>query len=158
MHPQYQPQPHRHRPPRKKRIPKPLLFVGIPAFLIAAVIVGTDDDTSATSDSKPRPSASATADKDSQADTERSHGIPPEPTGADRTAYLDAIAAVDPTLTAEPDKAIDAGRNQCSALDGGAQRLDYLAAQRFGNDAHPLTDAQGAELNAALRKTLCPKE
>ncbi|WP_405561904.1 DUF732 domain-containing protein [Streptomyces sp. NBC_01180] len=98
-------------------------------------------------DAKPTAASSAPA-----ADT----GIPPKPTGADRDAYLKAIKAVDPTLVTDEDKAIDAGRNQCQALDGGASNTDHFAAARFGNDAHPLTDAQGKALNAALRKTLCP--
>ncbi|MFB8038985.1 hypothetical protein ACFC5Z_40040 [Streptomyces sp. NPDC056004] len=88
---------------------------------------------------------------------ERAAGIPPAPTGNDRDAYLDAIAAVDPQLIVDEQKAIDAGRNQCSSLATPNDKTDWAAAQRFGNDAHPLTDAQGKQLNAALRKTLCPK-
>jgi hypothetical protein len=42
-------------------------------------------------------------------------------------------------------------------LNGGVKDPDHLAAERFGNDAHPLTDTQGKALNAALRATLCPK-
>ncbi|WP_405712770.1 MULTISPECIES: hypothetical protein [unclassified Streptomyces] len=87
---------------------------------------------------------------------EKASGIPPAPTGNDRDAYLDAIAAVDPQIIVDEEKAIDAGRNQCSSLAGGGAKVDRLAAQRFGNDARPLTDAQGKALNAALRKTLCP--
>ncbi|WP_330260962.1 DUF732 domain-containing protein [Streptomyces sp. NBC_00539] len=95
------------------------------------------------------PSASASAVKPS-------NGMPPRPTGAARDAYLAAITIVAPNTAADPDKAIDAGRNQCSALNGGAQNPDHAAAQRFGNDAHPLTDAQGKAINAALRATMCP--
>ncbi|MFJ2900671.1 hypothetical protein ACIO87_38185 [Streptomyces sp. NPDC087218] len=54
-------------------------------------------------------------------------------------------------------KAIDAGRNQCSSLAKPNDKIDWLVVQRFGNDAHPLTDAQGKALNATLRKTMCPK-
>lgn len=85
-------------------------------------------------------------------------GIPPKPVGAKRTAYLAAIKAIDPALVADPDKAIDAGRNQCMQLHGGVKNEDHIAAERFGNDAHPLTDAQGKALNTALRATLCPKD
>ncbi|MFF2009158.1 hypothetical protein ACFVWY_08805 [Streptomyces sp. NPDC058195] len=87
---------------------------------------------------------------------ERAAGIPPAPVGADRDAYLDAIAAVDPQIIVDEQKAIDAGRNQCASLKGGGKKLDWAAAQRFGNDTRPLTDEQGKQLNAALRKTLCP--
>ncbi|MFE0762608.1 DUF732 domain-containing protein [Streptomyces smyrnaeus] len=131
---------------------------GLAVVVVAVAMATSSGSTNATRDSKPSPSTTPKVDKSHRADAEKAAGIPPKPTGADRAAYLRAIAAVDPALTAEPEKAIDAGRNQCSALDGGASRVDYLAAQRFGNDAHPLTDAQGAELNKALRGTLCPKE
>lgn len=87
---------------------------------------------------------------------EKAAGIPPAPTGDARDAYLDAIAAVDPRIVEDEEKAIDAGRNQCSSLAGGGKKPDWAAAQRFGNDSRPLTDAQGKALNAALRKTLCP--
>lgn len=91
------------------------------------------------------------------ASMEAALGIPPKPVGAKRTAYLAAIKAVDPTLVGDPDKAISHGRDQCMQLNGGVKNPDHLAAERFGNDAHPLTDDQGKALNAALRATLCPK-
>lgn len=31
-----------------------------------------------------------------------------------------------------------------------------ISPKRFGNDAHPLTDAQGKAINVALRATMCP--
>ncbi|MFE7113580.1 hypothetical protein ACFU98_46790 [Streptomyces sp. NPDC057575] len=80
---------------------------------------------------------------------EKAAGIPPAPIGNDRDAYLDAIAAVDPQIIVDEQKAIDAGRNQCSSLAKPNDKADWLAAQRFGNDARPLTDAQGKALNAA---------
>jgi hypothetical protein len=83
-------------------------------------------------------------------------GIPPKPTGAKRTAYLAAIKAIDPQLAQNPDRAIDNGRNQCQALTSGTSNTDHTAAERFGTDTRPLTDAQGKTLNAALRLTLCP--
>ncbi|MGA5424537.1 DUF732 domain-containing protein [Streptomyces lavendulocolor] len=104
-------------------------------------------------EAKPKASPPATAAASSApADT----GIPPEPTGPDRQKYLQALTAIDPALVTDEDKAIDAGRNQCSALHGGAARPDWLAAQRFGNDARPVTEATGKRINAALRGTLCP--
>ncbi|MFJ1581770.1 DUF732 domain-containing protein [Streptomyces sp. NPDC088197] len=85
-------------------------------------------------------------------------GFPDAPTGAKRTAYLAALRVVDPAIVADPDKAITAGRNQCTSLDGGARNPDHSAAERFGNDARPLSDAQGKLINAALRQTICPKK
>ncbi|EHM30057.1 MULTISPECIES: hypothetical protein [Streptomyces] len=61
-------------------------------------------------------------------------GIPDAPTGADRAAYLAAIKAVDPGIVEDEEKAIDAGRNQCSHLATPNDKSDWLAAQRFGND------------------------
>ncbi|MET8537368.1 hypothetical protein ABZV67_37685 [Streptomyces sp. NPDC005065] len=55
------------------------------------------------------------------------------------------------------ERAIDAGRNQCAILMDGDEKADWLAAQRFGSDSRPLTDAQRKQLNAALRETLCPE-
>lgn len=123
------------------------------AAALAAVAILT---LAACNDSKP-PAPPKTPTAVDTASIEASLGIPPKPTGAKRTAYLAAIKAVDPTLVADPDKAIDAGRNQCQQLNVGMTNPDHAAAQRFGNDAHPLTDAQGKALNAALRATLCPK-
>ncbi|MFE4328719.1 hypothetical protein ACFRQM_04470 [Streptomyces sp. NPDC056831] len=88
---------------------------------------------------------------------EKAAGIPPAPTGNDRAAYLAAIKKVDPRIVEDEEKAIDAGRNQCASLAGDSKMPDWAAAQRFGNDTRPLTDAQGKQLNEALRKTLCPK-
>jgi hypothetical protein len=121
------------------------------AILTLAACNDTDDDSAKAPAPPKTPTAVDTAS------IEASLGIPPKPTGAKRTAYLAAIKAVDPYLVKDPDKAIDHGRNQCSALHGGAANPDHFAAQRFGDDTHPLTDAQGKALNAALRATLCPK-
>ncbi|MFJ2909370.1 hypothetical protein ACIO8F_08030 [Streptomyces sp. NPDC087228] len=125
------------------------------AVLIAAAALLALTACSAEDDAKPAaPKSSAPAVDHSAA--EKAAGIPPAPTGDNRDAYLDAIAAVDPQIIVDEQKAIDAGRNQCSSLAKPNDKVDWLAAQRFGNDAHPLTDAQGKALNAALRKTLCP--
>jgi predicted small lipoprotein YifL len=106
--------------------------------------------TPAATSAVPQPSAA------SPSASKPGSGIPPKPTGAERDAYLAAIKVVAPNAAADPDKAIDAGRNQCMALNGGAKNPDHSAAQRFGSDAHPLTDAQGKAINVALRATMCP--
>ncbi|MGW9133365.1 hypothetical protein [Streptomyces sp. NPDC055681] len=46
------------------------------------------------------------------------------PTGAVRAVYRRTIAAVDPCIVEDEDKAIDAGRNQCSALSAGGAKVD----------------------------------
>jgi hypothetical protein len=120
------------------------------ALLSLAACNGSDDDSKA-----PAPPKTPTAVD--TASMEAALGIPPKPSGAKRAAYLAAIKAVDPYLVADPDKAISHGRDQCMQPNGGVKDPDHLAAERFGNDAHPLTDTQGKALNAALRATLCPK-
>lgn len=100
------------------------------------------------------PSSTPSADRSAAG---QAAGIPPEPTGAERTAVLGAIRDVDARLTADEDKAIDAARNQCSALAGGATNPDHSAALRFSYDGVTLADEDGAHINTGLRKTLCPK-
>ncbi|MFI6860174.1 hypothetical protein ACIBKZ_09710 [Streptomyces sp. NPDC050421] len=124
------------------------------AVLLAAAALLALTACSAEDNAKPAPSSSAPTVNHAAA--EEAAGIPPAPTGPDRAAYLAAIKKVDARIVEDEEKAIDAGRNQCSSLAGGGNKLDWAAAQRFGNDARPLTDVQGKALNDALRKTLCP--
>ncbi|MGW1433308.1 hypothetical protein ACWD6K_32400 [Streptomyces sp. NPDC002431] len=120
---------------------RPVHLLLAAAALLALTACSAEEDVT-----KPAPEGVAAA--------ERAAGIPAAPTGDARDAYLDAIAAVDPQLVVDEERAIDAGRNQCSSIT--SPKADALAAQRFGTDARPLTDAQGKRLNAALRATLCP--
>ncbi|NUS82979.1 MAG: hypothetical protein HOY75_09540 [Streptomyces sp.] len=103
-----------------------------------------------------KPKASATEQELTQEqkdDALEAAGIPKEPTGADRQALLDALAAAAPDVVKDEDKAIDAARNQCSAINGGASKLDWLASQRFSYGDVTTSEAQGAKLNAALKKS-----
>ncbi|MDT0432792.1 DUF732 domain-containing protein [Streptomyces salyersiae] len=134
------------------RRPATALLAVTAAALLALTGCSADDDA----DAKPT-QAATTADTGKSSDAEKSAGIPDAPTGAERDAYLAAIKAAAPTAVEDEEKAIDAGRNQCSSLNGGGADPDGAAAQRFGNDAAPLTVEQGKALNAALRATLCPE-
>ena len=78
-------------------------------------------------------------------------GIPPEPTGADRKALLDALASAAPDVVRYEDEAIAAARDQCSAINGEAGMLDYLAARRFSYKDVTTTEEQAAEINEALK-------
>ncbi len=49
------------------------------------------------------------------------------------------------------DKAIDAARNQCSALNGGGGKADWAASQRFTYKDITTTEAQGKQINEALK-------
>jgi hypothetical protein len=119
------------------------------AALLTLTACNSDDNKSSAPNSTPTVDISS---------AEAAAGIPAAPDAAKQAVLLAAIAAVDPSLANNPDKAVRNSRNQCQALDAGTANPDHAAAQRFGNDAHPLTDAQGAALNAALRATLCPKK
>ncbi|QLF83242.1 hypothetical protein QEN62_gp58 [Streptomyces phage AxeJC] len=131
---------------------RPAALLATAAALVALTACTTDG--TAPAKAAPTPTPTKTTD---WAALEKAAGIPPEPTGADRDAYLAAIKAVDPRIVEDEEKAIDSGRNQCASLRRGGGKADWAAAQRFGSGSRPLTDEQGAALNAALRKTLCPK-
>ncbi|MFF0009990.1 hypothetical protein [Streptomyces sp. NPDC005374] len=105
-----------------------------------------------------KPSKSATAKESVKELTEEQKddaladaGIPKEPTGADRAALLRALAAANPDVVKYEDKAIDAARNQCSAINGGGSNLDYVASQRFSYKDVTTTEVQAKQINAALK-------
>ncbi|MFF7331891.1 hypothetical protein [Streptomyces sp. NPDC008150] len=114
--------------------------------IVASVITGTEDDSSST---KPSVVASATPSVDYSA-AEKAAGIPPNPTGAKRAELLRALRAANPDITRYEDKAVDAARNQCSALNGDANKPDWLASQRFTYKDVTTTEKQGHQINQAL--------
>lgn len=97
----------------------------------------------------PADEAKEKADREAAA---KEAGLPPKPTGAKRQELLDAIAEINPDAVRYEDKAVDAARNQCSAINGDANRLDWLASQRFTYKDVTTTEAQGKEINAALKR------
>ncbi|MEU6222254.1 hypothetical protein [Streptomyces sp. NPDC047042] len=124
------------------------------AALACALTACSSTTSSDKTDSKPATTATKKAITQEQKDEAlAAAGIPKEPTGADRQALLDTLAAVAPNVVKYEDKAVDAARNQCSALTGGAGKLDWLASQRFTYKDVTTTEAQGAKLNAALKKS-----
>ncbi|MCX4483669.1 hypothetical protein OG890_06890 [Streptomyces anulatus] len=96
----------------------------LPAALLAAALLALTACSAEEDKATPAPEPSAPAAKEQPADAdsgessdaEKSAGIPDAPTRADRSAYLAAIKAVDPGIVEDEEKAIDAGRNQCSHL------------------------------------------
>lgn len=110
------------------------------AAVLAFAAVGCDSDSTGDSGSKAETATSSAAEASSSADgsgaaadgsaATKDTGLPPEPTGAERDAVLAAVMDVNSRLTQDEDKAIDAARNQCAALDGGAANTDHSAAQR----------------------------
>jgi hypothetical protein len=119
----------------------------------AALTACTSTDGSKDTDSKPSTPATTAAATPSvdQGAAEKAAGIPPVPTGADREALLRALKAANPAIVSDEDKAIDAARNQCAAINGGAQKLDWTASQRFTYKDVTTTEAQGKQINEALK-------
>lgn len=119
------------------------------ALAVALVGCSSDESGDETSDDAATTTASATASEvtpDQPSAT--AVGIPPVPTGADREVLLRALAAANPDTVKYEDKAIDAARNQCSAVESG--KADWLASQRFTYKDVTTTEAQGKQINAAL--------
>jgi len=81
-------------------------------------------------------------------------GLPAKPEGAERTALLAALKAVNPVLVADEDKAISNARNQCSTITGGGD-AQSTAKERFSTTEHQVTDTEAIAINAALQATLC---
>ncbi|MFF1282918.1 hypothetical protein [Streptomyces sp. NPDC058299] len=117
---------------------------------LTACSSSSDDDTTAKPTGTSVPKASPMPSVDQSA-TEKPAGIPPEPTGAKRAELLRALAAANPDIVKYEGKAIDAARNECGAINGGARRLDWLAAQRFTYKDVTTTEVQGKQINQALK-------
>ncbi|MFJ7073434.1 hypothetical protein [Streptomyces sp. NPDC098781] len=126
------------------------------AALACALTACSSSDSGGNSDQdKAKPKASASEQEQTQEkqkdDALAAAGIPAEPTGADRARLLRAFTAINPALVMYEDKAIDAARNQCTAINGGGQRLDWAASQRFTYKDVTTTEAQGKLINEALK-------
>ncbi|MFE2457521.1 hypothetical protein [Streptomyces sp. NPDC059402] len=101
-------------------------------------------------DSKPKASESELTQKQKD-DISAAAGMPPRPTGEKRQQLLNALAKVVPDAVRYEDKAVDAARNQCSAINGASQKLDWLASQRFTYKDVTTTEAQGKQINDTLK-------
>ncbi|WP_326718775.1 hypothetical protein OHT59_04105 [Streptomyces sp. NBC_00243] len=116
---------------------------------LAVALVGCSSDETSDDAAKTTPSATASeVTPDQPSATATRVGIPPVPTGADREVLLRALAAANPDTVKYEDKAIDAARNQCSAVE--SDKADWLASQRFTYKDVTTTEAQGKQINAAL--------
>lgn len=96
----------------------------------------------------PADDAKQEADRESAA---KDAGIPPEPTGAERQQLLDALTQAAPDTVRYEDEAVDAARNQCSAINNGSTKADWAASQRFTYKDVTTTEAQGKKINDALK-------
>ncbi|MFE7444507.1 hypothetical protein ACFU7X_29120 [Streptomyces chartreusis] len=122
------------------------------AVLLAALATLTacsSDSDDSKAGSKPAASSS-TSEKGAAEDAAKSVGLPPEPSGKTRDALLAALLDVNPALIADEDDAIDAARNQCMAINGKAERLEWSAQQRFSSSGHQVTEPEAKHINTAL--------
>ena len=113
-------------------------------LLALAACSSSDGDSSAPEPSSSTDTSSARA----------AAGLPEDPTGEHRTAYLAALAAIDPALVADEEDAIDNGINQCSGLTG-ADPVNS-AIQRFSSSDFQVTEEQAAAINNAVQTHICP--
>jgi membrane-bound lytic murein transglycosylase B len=121
------------------------------AALLALTACSADDSSTTAADTKPSAAPSEISDEERQKIGEEI-GTPAEPTGAKRQELLDAIAEINPDAVRYEDKAIDASRNQCFAINGKGRKLDWTASQRFTYKDVTTTEAQGKQINAALKR------
>jgi hypothetical protein len=119
--------------------------------ITALALAACSSNDSGQDDAKPK--ASATEQEPSQQqkdDTAKAAGIPPEPTGAEREQLLRALAAANPDIRKSEDKAVDAARSQCSAINNGAAKLDWSASQRFAYEREPRDQQHGLPVGRAV--------
>ncbi|WP_409235802.1 hypothetical protein [Streptomyces sp. PA5.6] len=105
---------------------------------------------------EPKAKPSATTSELSQEEKDKaaqSAGLPPKPGAAERAKLIRALQAAAPDVVRYEDKAVDASRNQCMAINGKAKRLNWLASQRFTYKDVTTTEEQGAKINDALQAT-----
>lgn len=92
------------------------------------------------------------ADQADQGDALAAAGIPAAPTGAERAALIAALQAINPDFAKDPDKAIEAARNQCGAINSNSPEADAEAARRFTYHGNELPESQGKAINDALKR------
>ncbi|MEU1620837.1 hypothetical protein ABZ479_26470 [Streptomyces sp. NPDC005722] len=121
---------------------------------------GSSADTTATAPETAASSQSPVAKTDQtdedhtltdQGDALTASGIPSAPTGAERTALIAALQAINPDFAKDPDKAVEAARQQCAAINSNDPQADAEASRRFTYHGNELTEAQGKAINDALK-------
>ncbi|MEU6536566.1 hypothetical protein [Streptomyces sp. NPDC047000] len=81
----------------------------------------------------------------------KEYAIPTVPTGARRAELLRALAAANPDIVKYEEEAINAARSQCPALNGDGAKADRAAAKLFTYKDVTTTEAQGKQIDAALK-------
>ncbi|WP_246040774.1 hypothetical protein [Streptomyces cadmiisoli] len=129
---------------------KRTITVAVLLAALATLTACTSSDDSSDSRTNTRPPASSTPTKEATEEAAPSVGLPPEPTGKVRDGLLAALFDINPALITDEDGAVDNARNQCMAINGGAQELDRTAQQRFSSGEHAVTAAEAKQINIAL--------
>lgn len=127
---------------------------GLVAATLLTLAACTSAETTASSAEAADTTPSATPSRLTNEEREeigKEIGMPAEPAGDKRQELLDTIAEVNPDAVRYEDKAIDAARNQCFAINGDGKRLGWTASQRFTYRDVTTTEAQGKQINAALK-------
>ncbi|MFJ6685783.1 hypothetical protein [Streptomyces werraensis] len=121
----------------------------------AATLTACEEDTTSskpsTGNASATPSPETKPAQEQKDTTQGTSSIPAKPTGAKRQQLLDALAEAAPDVVRYEDKAIDAARNQCSAINNGANRINWMASQRFTYKDVTTTEAQGKAINEVLQ-------
>lgn len=118
---------------------------------LAVTLVGCSSLTGGDKADSPKSATPTTDSMVGAGSAEKTYGIPTVPTGARRAELLGALAAVNKDIVKYEDKAIEAARNQCSALNGDSAEAAQAAAQRFTYKDVTTTEAQGAKIDTALK-------
>ncbi|WLQ69286.1 hypothetical protein [Streptomyces glycanivorans] len=138
----------------------------VAAGLLLATLTGCEGETASSND-KPAPatsSAPAQLTQEQRDAAREAAGLPPEPKGAERQAYLDALNAIDTRIIkpGKEDQAISRGINQCSSIKSfpdDRNKLVQLTLERFTitsrlpEISNPDT---GGKVLDAVHKHICP--
>ncbi|WP_328678440.1 hypothetical protein [Streptomyces sp. NBC_00343] len=130
-----------------------LTLATVAALAALTACSSSSDDDTMTNVATPSASTESVSASDGAAALHNA-GIPAKPTGQARADLLAALRKVSPALVADEDDAIDNSRNQCSAINGKAAKLDWSAQQRFGTTSHEVSVAEAKQINTALA-TFC---
>ncbi|MFE6762277.1 hypothetical protein [Streptomyces sp. NPDC057689] len=133
------------------------------AALLAAGLLATLTACGSSNDDKPAAPAGRTISEADRDAAREAAGLPPEPSAADRYAYLEALDEIDPRISkpGKDEQSLSRGINQCGSIKTTKDRakLIELTLSRFTIDTR-LPDinneATGGKILDAIHKHLCP--
>ncbi|MGW1180983.1 hypothetical protein ACWD7Y_03085 [Streptomyces drozdowiczii] len=133
------------------------------AALLAAGLLAALTACGSSSEDKPAAPAGRTISEADRDAAREAAGLPPEPSAADRYAYLEALDEIDPRISkpGKDEQSLSRGINQCGSIKTTKDRakLIELTLSRFTIDTR-LPDinneATGGKILDAVHKHLCP--